>query len=355
MVLSPGMGGASSSFGWWDAWRAYFNIPIPKEELTGRGLADLDADDSVSTLERETFVQNARFIGFNLRLSRTWLALQVGATLGICGAVLQVLFRNPLAEPYTLGIAGGGSLGALLCIRLGWVASLAGVSSVSLCAFAGAILVVGVAWLSLRGRAKLSSNDMLLGGVATGLFCGAMMMLVTAVSNERVTFEAIRWMLGSLDPIIDSSGWMLPLILPAWLLLPLYARSLNQFRLGDDLATSRGVDIRRLFLACLLLTTLATAAVVAHCGPIGFVGLVVPQAVRLIWGEDCRILIPASATLGGAFLIVCDWGSQFALPLAGWATGRQMGGAAVPVGVVTALVGVPVLLALLRRRRDSEA
>jgi iron complex transport system permease protein len=352
LIGSPGIGTESSSFTWWDAWRARFGVGIAPGELSGRPFVDTNGDDIVSDEEAAGFTSEARFVGFNLRFSRSLLALQVGATLGICGAVLQVLFRNPLADPYTLGIAGGGSLGALLAIRFGWTVSLIGVSSVALSAFAGGTGVVGAVFVLARGQRRLTSNELLLAGVAMGLFCGAMMMLVTAISDERVTFEAVRWMMGSLDPIARIPGaTMLPLILPAWILLSLMSRTLNQYALGEELAAARGVNVPRLQAACILLTTLATGAVVAECGPIGFVGLVVPRIVVLLCGSDCRVVLPASALAGASFLIVCDWGSQTAMRMGGWLMGRQLGSATLPIGVVTAIIGVPFFLTLLRLQR----
>lgn len=352
LVISPGIGTESSSFTWWDAWRARLGIHMSPGELSGRPFVDTNGDGVVSDDEAAGFISEARFVGFNLRFSRSLLALQVGATLGICGAVLQVLFRNPLADPYTLGIAGGGSLGALLAIRFGWAASLLGISSVALSAFAGGTGVVGAVFVLARGQRRLTSNELLLAGVALGLFCGAMMMLVTAISNERVTFESVRWMMGSLDPIARIPGaTMLPLILPAWFLLSLMSRALNQYALGEELAAVRGVNVPRLQTACILLTTLATGAVVAECGPIGFVGLVVPRIVVLLCGSDCRVVLPASALAGASFLIVCDWGSQTAMRFGGWMIGRHLGSATLPIGVVTAVIGVPVFLTLLRLQR----
>jgi iron complex transport system permease protein len=200
----------------------------------------------------------------------------------------------------------------------------------------------------------LTSNELLLGGVTLGLFCSAMMMFVTAVSNERETFFIVRWMMGSLDPIRTVQGaLLLPMMLPAWIVLLLFSRSLNQYRMGDELASARGVNVGVLQGVCVLVCTLATAAVVAHCGPIGFVGLVVPHMVALVFGSDCRILLPASMITGGAFLILCDWASQLCMRVAGWASGQQLGSATLPIGVVTAIIGVPIFLVLLRARRRA--
>ena len=352
LVISPGIGTESASFGWWDAWRARLGIAIPPAELIDRPFVDLDDDGAISDAERDGFTNLALTIGFGQRFARTLLALQVGMTLALCGATFQILFRNPLATPYTLGIASGGSLGALIAFKLGWVAVLAGVSTVAASAFAGAIVIVAVVFLIARGSRRLTSNELLLAGVTLGLFCSAMMMFVTAVSNERETFFIVRWMMGSLDPIRTVEGaLLLPMVLPAWIVLFVSTRSLNQYRLGEELAAARGVNVSVLQGVCVAACTLATAAVVAHCGPIGFVGLVVPHIVALAFGSDCRVLIPASALTGAAFLIVCDWVSQLAMRTAGWMSGRQLGSATLPVGVVTAMIGVPIFLALLRARR----
>jgi iron complex transport system permease protein len=230
--------------------------------------------------------------------------------------------------------------------------TLLGLSSLAVSAFVGGILVVGTVFFLARGSRRLTSNELLLAGVTMGLFCSAMMMLVTAVSNERETFAIVRWMMGSLDPITtEQLATLLPFLAPAWIVLILSSRSLNQYRLGDELAAARGVSVARLQGVCVVLCTLATAAVVSRCGPIGFVGLVVPHIVALLWGSDCRLLLPGSALMGASFLIVCDWGSQVAMRAAGWATARHLGSATLPIGVVTAIIGVPIFLALLKTRR----
>jgi len=351
LIASPGVGTESSSVGWWDAWRARLGISIPVAELTGNPLADLNADGHITVDERDGFVAMARSIGFSQRFPRSLLALQVGFTLALCGATFQVLFRNPLATPYTLGIASGGSLGALIALRVGWVGVLAGFSTMSVAAFVGSISIVFLVLLVARGARRLTSNELLLAGVTLGLFCSALMVFVTAVSNERVTFVIVRWMMGSLDPLRSIEGATLfPMIVPAWVVLVLVSRSLNQYRLGDELASSRGVNVAVLQLVCIGVCSLATAAVVAQCGPIGFVGLVVPHIAALLVGTDCRVLLPASAVMGGVFLILCDWASQVAMRVAGEVMGRHLGSATLPIGVITALVGVPIFLVLLRRR-----
>lgn len=351
LIASPGVGTESSRYGWQDVWRSRLGLGLSARASTGHGVVDLDDDGSVTDAERTVFAQTARVI-FDQRMPRTLLALQVGITLALCGATFQILFRNPLATPYTLGVASGGSLGAMIAIKLGWVVSLGGISSLAVSAFGGAWIVVGVVMLIAAGVRRLTSNELLLAGVTMGLFCSAMMMLVTSVSSQRQTFAMVRWMMGSLDAVEMVAGTrMLPLLVPAWVAVMLLSRALNQYRLGDELAAMRGVRVRRLQVICVGVGTLAVAGVVGQCGPIGFVGLVVPHMARLLVGADCRLLLPVSGLLGGAFLILCDWASQVTMRTVGWVTGQQLGSATLPIGVVTAIVGVPLFLILLRTQR----
>jgi iron complex transport system permease protein len=290
-------------------------------------------------------------IAFKLRLPQALLAVIAGASLSLCGAVFQTLFRNPLTEPYTLGIASGGSLGTLIALKLGLAFTLIGLSSLTVFAFIGAGLVTLLVVALARGPNRLSTNELLLAGVTAGLFCSAMMMAVNHFSTASEVFDVLRWMMGSLETYdLRRVLAALPLLLPCWVVLLAQARGLNQYLLGDELAASRGVHVARMQGVCLLFCSLATAVVVSICGPIGFVGLVVPHIVRLLVGRDCRLLLPASTLLGGAFLLVCHWLSQVALGWAGALLDRRMGAVTLPIGVVTAIVGVPIFVILLRAR-----
>lgn len=321
ILLSPGMG--TVQVGVVDAWRVLFD---------GR-------TDSVEYS-----------IAFGQRLPRAFTALMAGVTLALCGAVFQTLFRNPLATPYTLGIASGGSLGALIAFEAGWGGLVLGFSAVQLLAFAGALGVVGLVFGLARSSLKLGSYTLLLAGVTIGFFCSAMMMFVTYLADVTETFRIVRWMMGSLDTVGMSAAPLWLVLLPCWLVLIWQARALGQFELGEEIASSRGVHPARLQLICILVASVATAMVVSICGPIGFVGLIVPHIVRLLVGPDKRILLPASAMAGGAFLIVCDWMSWAIPRWYGTVAGRELTAARLPIGVITALIGAPLFLILLVRR-----
>ncbi|NOT02503.1 MAG: iron ABC transporter permease [Phycisphaerales bacterium] len=294
-------------------------------------------------------------IAFDLRLPRAVTALVAGATLALAGGVFQTLFRNPLATPYTLGIASAGSLGALIGLKMGLAGTLLGLPQYSWCALLTSAMVVGLIFLLAGTTYRLSGNALVLAGVTIGLFCGAMMMFVTYVSDVRETFAIVRWMMGSLEKYGygEITGIIGPLIV-SWTVLIACAGRLNQFEMGDELAASRGVNLFRLHLATIGFASLATACIVSVCGPIGFVGLIVPHAARLVIGRDHRVLLPAVALWGAVFLVVCDWFSVLAPVWAGRWTGMESTAAPLPIGVVTALVGAPLFLVLLGRSRRVE-
>lgn len=321
VLISAGMGTKQVGVG--DAWRAL---------LDGR----------TDSMEYD--------IVFTIRLPRACTALMAGVTLALCGAVFQTLFRNPLATPYTLGIASGGSLGALIAFKIGWVGLFLGFSPVQLFAFAGSLAVVGLVFGLARSSVRLGSHTLLLAGVTIGFFCSAMMMFVTYLADVTDTFRIVRWMMGSLETVGMPSLSLWLVLVPCWGVLIVQARALSQFELGEEIATSRGICPGRLQLVCILVASIATATVVSICGPIGFVGLIVPHVVQLLVGPDKRILLPASAMAGGVFLIVCDW-MTWAIPRwYGTLAGRELTAARLPIGVITALIGAPLFLILLRRR-----
>lgn len=294
----------------------------------------------------------------SIRLPRVALAFLAGAALGLTGAVFQALLRNPLATPYTLGVASGGSLGAVACIfaptlalRLesetasnilqriaeGWWAF----TGVQVCAFVGSLAIVVLIYFLARGRARVSTMVLLLAGVTLGLICSALILFIRYVSEPELLVVMDRWMMGSLAVTGWADVWpVLPLLLPGALLLLLQARKYDQIVFGDELAAGRGVDARRLQKVSFFAGSLLTASVVSVVGPIGFVGLIVPHIVRRLIGPDHRLLLPCVFLGSGAFLVACDILARVLLAPT-----------ELPIGVVTAMLGGPFFLMLLVRNR----
>ncbi|HSU81506.1 MAG TPA: iron ABC transporter permease [Thermoanaerobaculia bacterium] len=279
-------------------------------------------------------------IFWQIRLPRILLALLGGAALAVSGLGFQTLFRNPLAEPYTLGISSGAALGAVLALRFEGGQFL-GLSLVGLASFAGALgataLIVG---LALR-RQGIQTSTLLLAGVAVSLSCSAIILFLQYLSDSTQTFRMVRWMMGGLSVVgYTEVLWLLPWVLGGSAALFALRWELNLLLTGEELAASRGVDLARLRRLVLLATSLMIGALVAVAGPIGFVGLIVPHILRRVVGHDHLFLVPACILGGGAFLTLCD------------AVGRTvMAPAELPVGILTALLGGPFFLWLLVFRR----
>jgi iron complex transport system permease protein len=276
----------------------------------------------------------------DLRFPRVVLAFLAGAALGLAGAVFQALLRNPLAEPYTLGVASGGSLGAVLVLFLPGLALRWGcLSTVQVGSFLGASAVVLVIYFMARSRAGISSIALLLAGVTTGFICGAGILLVRYIARPDLLVEMDHWLMGGLDVTGWNPVWStLPLLIPGAAILLAQARHYDQIAYGEELAAGRGVAVRRLQHVSFFGGSLLTASVVATTGPIGFVGLLVPHAIRRLIGPDHRLLLPCSFFGAGAFLVICDtFARSISLQL--------------PVGILTTLLGGPFFLYLLIRSR----
>jgi iron complex transport system permease protein len=280
-------------------------------------------------------------IFFVARLPRVLAGAAVGATLAAAGVVLQAMLRNPLATPFTLGVSAGASLGAMLAIVFGASVAVGPLSPVPLASLAGAAVASAIVYrlATMQGRA-MSTSVLLLAGVTLNSFFSALIMFVQYIADFAQVYRALRWVMGDLDvgsyePIVAA----LPLMLIAFALFALLPSSLNLLSLGKDAAATRGVDVARAQRLAFLSSALATAAAVSLAGPIGFIGIVVPHLVRLMVGVDHRIVLPASALFGAAFLVACDLiGRTILAPIE------------VPVGVVTAMLGGPFFLWLLVRK-----
>jgi len=282
----------------------------------------------------------AASIFWQLRLPRILLALLGGAALATSGLGFQTLFRNPLAEPYTLGVSSGAALGAVIALRFEGGQFL-GLSLVGLASFAGALgataLIVG---LAMR-RQGIQTSTLLLAGVAVSLSCSAIILFLQYLADSTQTFRMVRWMMGGLSVVgYNEVLWLLPFVLGGSVALFILRWELNLLLTGEELAASRGVDLARLRRYVLLATSLMIGALVAVAGPIGFVGLIVPHMLRRFVGHDHLYLVPACILGGGAFLTLCD------------AVGRTiLSPAELPVGILTALLGGPFFLWLLVWRR----
>ncbi len=282
------------------------------------------------------------FILTQIRLPRVLLAALVGGALALCGAVMQGLFRNPLADPYLLGIASGATAGAALVIALHLDSYL---GALPLGAFLGGLLVVGIVYRIAKTRvAQLDNYALILAGVAlAALFSAVTSFLLFYGGASQDARRLIFWILGGLG----GAQWLYVLGLVGTLLvtgavLLLFARDLNALSLGEEMAAHLGVEPRHLRKILLLAVTVLTAVAVAVSGTIGFVGLIVPHILRLIVGPDHRMLLPTSALGGAVLLVLCDALARTVLAPA-----------ELPVGIITALLGAPFFLFLLRRRAQA--
>jgi len=280
-------------------------------------------------------------IFFVARLPRVLAAALVGSALALAGVVFQALLRNPLASPDTLGVSAGAALGAMMAITFGLDFSLLGISAVPLASFAGSMGALAIVYgLSTARRRGTSAVVLLLGGVTVQALLSAVIAFVQYLADFTQTFRNVRWLMGSLDvasyaPIVAA---LLPLAV-AWAGFATLPRVLDLISVGSESAAARGVDIARTERVALVSASLATGAAVSLAGPVSFVGIIVPHLVRLIVGADHRLVLPASALFGGAFLIGCDLVARTIIaPLE------------LPVGIVTAIIGGPVFLWLLFRR-----
>ncbi len=287
----------------------------------------------------------ARTVFFQLRLPRVVMAGIVGASLAIVGAALQALFRNPLAEPLTLGVSGGGALGASVAIAFGLGARVAGVPFIFVAAFIGAGLAVMLVYRLARTGAIVLPGALLLSGVVLNTVALSGVVIVQYFADYSRALQILRWTIGSLDAVGFGLIWrMLLFLIPGWVILFAMARDLHLLAVDEETAASLGVNVRRSERLVYAAASLIVGVTVAVGGTIGFVGLIVPHAVRLLFGEDVRLVLPCSFLLGAAFLMLADAVARTAL-----------GAGEMPVGAITALAGGPVFLWLLRRQQRYAA
>jgi len=278
---------------------------------------------------------------FVARLPRVLASVLVGSAFAIAGVVFQAFLRNPLASPDTLGVSSGATLGAVVVITFHIDSAVLGVSAVPVATFAGAAGALGIVYaMSIARRRGTSSTVLLLAGVALSAFLGALNRFIQVLGDYTDTFRSIRWMMGSMDvgSYTDIVVALVP-IAAACVAIGTLPRELDLVSIGAEAAESRGVDVRRAERVALVSASLLTGSAVSLGGPIPFVGIIVPHIVRLIVGADHRLVLPAAALFGGAFLVICDVIARTAF-----------GPAGMPVGAITAFLGGPFFLWLLFRR-----
>jgi len=279
---------------------------------------------------------------FQVRLPRILLGAITGAALSVAGAVLQALLRNDLAAPFTLGVSSGAALGAVIAIALNLNFTLLGFPVISLFSFMGSLVAILLVFNLVRTKhGEFPTGVLLLAGVTANFFFASLVMFIHYLADFSQSFTIIRWLMGGLD-ITDYNTILtvFPTVFIGVFILLFVSRDLNLISTGVHSASSRGVNVKKIQKIGFITASLITGTVVATCGPIGFIGLIVPHIVRLFVGPDLRILIPASMLFGASFLVICD---TFARTL--------LAPTEIPVGIITAMLGGPFFVWLLKRKR----
>ena len=283
-------------------------------------------------------------IVLEVRLPRVLLAFLVGASLAAVGVALQALLRNPLADPYILGVSSGAALGAVLALQMGIGWAFAGFSSLHLFAFLGAGATIVTMYRVVVTEGRVPVHTLLLAGVIINAIISALILFITSVSDSTSAFRMFFWLMGNLTTLGYAGLGALAVVVAVGIgLLCGQARNLNLLALGEETARGLGLAVERVKHLIFLTTALVTGAVVAVSGLIGFVGMVVPHAMRMVLGADHRLLLPAAALFGGVFLMVADTVAR-----------SLLSPTELPVGVITALCGGPFFIYLLIRHRGAQ-
>ncbi len=302
------------------------------------GPSEIGTADVLRVLSGDSDNPAAIDIVWAIRVPRIALALLVGASLATSGVIFQALLRNPLADPYILGVSGGAALGAVAMLSLG--ASFGfGYGAVPPAAFAGCLLTIGLLYLVAGRGSGISPNGLLLTGVVFNAFASAAIIFVASLAGMMQGSRVFLWLIGNLSAVrVDVVPWLALFLTLGLFCSLILARGLNLMTLGEEVARQLGVAVEKQRLLLLLASSLMVGAAVSAAGLIGFVGLIIPHLLRLLLGSDHRLLVPASALAGAFFLLVCDTVARTLLD------GREL-----PVGAFTALLGGPFFLYLLKR------
>jgi iron complex transport system permease protein len=310
------------------------SVPIkPQEAIRALVKGGAGSDDAVATIVRK------------IRLPRALLAGIVGACLSLAGLGFQAISRNPLADPSILGVSSGASFGLMVAMLLGVAGPMSNPAVTTLFAFAGALLAAALVYAIARVDGRLPMTTLLLSGVIVGLFFTSCVMLATVLLAAAELQGVVFWLMGNLGPASTGSLGVLAVVLGIGVVALLReAPRLNVLALGEEQALQLGVEAERVKRVVFVAASLITGAAISAAGSIGFVGLIVPHAARLLLGPDNRNLVPMSVLLGAAFLILADLGARTV------AVATEL-----PVGVITSFCGAPLFVYLLRRRRGAES
>jgi len=297
-----------------------------------------------SLLDSQNVSDVEEVIIIQIRMPRILAGALVGAALSSAGVMYQSIFRNPMADPYVLGVSAGAAVGASLAIVLGAGLTFWGVSVMSISAFVCSLIAVFTVYNISKVGSRVPVTTLLLSGMAVSIFLSAIVAILQVVAGERL-HAIVFWLMGGFSYVEWRDVWAaLPLVFIGTLAMHFYVRDLNIFSLGEETAQHLGVDVERVKKMLLVFGSLTTAASVSISGLIGFVGLMIPHMTRILVGPDHRILLPASTIAGATFLVICDAIARVILsPIE------------LPVGVITALSGGPFFIYLLRKKKEGYA
>ena len=298
---------------------------------TDSGIKDV-FQNLLGTKEPESMLYT---IIWQIRFPRVLLAALVGAALSLGGLVFQALLRNPLAEPYILGISGGSAIGAIVGILMGF----SRFPGVSLTAFTGSIATLLLILAMSSGQTILKKDALLLSGVMVNAFCAAVIMFLVSITQDSRLHNIIFWLMGDLSlGDMKHVGILAATLLPCFFLVFWLSNPMNLLLMGKEMAQTLGVNIKAVTFTLLVTTSFMVSATVSYCGLVGFVGLVMPHMLRLVFGPDHRVLVPACVFGGGTYMVFCDLLAR-TLPKQG----------EMPAGVITAMIGAPLFIYLLKR------
>ncbi len=278
----------------------------------------------------------------NLRLPRIFLACLVGAALSVVGTSFQGIFKNPMADPFVLGVSSGAALGATVAMVFLKEIHFFGMSIIAFTAFIGAIITTFLVYSIARVGTKVPVATLLLAGIAINYLLSSIISLMMTFNSDNIE-KIVMWTMGS----FSTAGWdevilLFIIIVPSILFISTYSRDLNIMLLGEDSARSLGIDVNGFKKHIFIISTLMVAAVVSVSGIIGFVGLIIPHAIRMIFGSDNRVVIPFSALGGAIFLVICDTIARVVVPPS-----------EIPVGIITSIFGVPFFVYLLYKTKKK--